>query len=186
MFVTQDTSELAARIQSGAVVAYPTEAVFGLGCDPRNLTAVRKLLALKQRPSDKGLILIAADFAQIRPFLASDISPSDAQTQPDNITWVFPANPATSPLLRGRYTSLAVRITKHPLVRALCSELNGPLVSTSANLTGEPPCYSAQAVIEHFQHHPFAPDAVLDGPTGGQLNPTEIRDAISGTILRHS
>ena len=171
---------------SGGIIAYPTEAVFGLGCDPRNLIAVQRLLDIKRRPVQKGLILIASDFDQLRPFLLPELTPNKLQAEPSNVTWVFPASTNTSELLRGSHQTLAIRVTKHPLVRALCEQLNSPIVSTSANITGEPPCYSAQAVVEQFQHHQLAPDAVLDGPTGGQLNPTEIRDAISGKILRHS
>lgn len=186
MIVSQEIAVIADTIRDGGVIAYPTEAVFGLGCDPRNLTAVQRLLDIKRRPAEKGLILIASNFDQLRPFLAQDFDYSDEQTKPNNITWVFSADQNTSNLLRGSHQTLAVRVTKHPLVKALCEDLDGPIVSTSANITGEPPCYSAQAVVKQFQHHQPAPDAVLDGPTGGQLKPTEIRDAISGKILRHS
>ncbi len=186
MIVSQNINEIATLIQQGGVIAYPTEAVFGLGCDPRNLPAVQRLLDIKHRPAEKGLILIASDFEQLRPFLAQDLQASPEQTQPNNITWVFPADTTVSPLLRGSHTTLAVRVTKHPLVRELCDALNSPIVSTSANITGADPCHSTQSVLDQFKHHQLAPDAILDGPTGGQLNPTEIRDAISGKILRHS
>lgn len=186
MIVTSSIHEVAECVRKGSVIAYPTEAVFGLGCDPENKAAVQKLLDIKHRPMEKGLILIASDFEQVAPFLANNLIVSDAQRQPNNITWVFPASTDTSELLRGKHKTLAIRVTKHPLVRQLCDQLGGPLVSTSANITGEPPCYSAQAVIEQFKNHQPAPDAVLDGPTSGQMNPTEIRDAISGKILRHS
>ena len=186
MMVTQSISEIAGKVSEGGIIAYPTEAVYGLGCDPSNLVAVQRLLDIKCRPSEKGLILIASHFEQLRPFIHQDLKVTQEQIVPNNITWVFPADPNVSPLLRGNHNTLAVRVTKHPLVRELCEKLNSPIVSTSANITGEVPCYSAQAVVEQFQHHQPAPDAVLDGPTGGQLNPTEIRDAISGKTLRHS
>ena len=186
MIVTQSIDEIAKLISTGGVIAYPTEAVFGLGCDPRNLTAVQRLLDIKHRPSEKGLILIASDFEQLRPFLDQEFQVSEEQSKPNNITWVFPANSTISTLVRGNHNTLAVRVTKHPLVRELCEKLNSPIVSTSANITGGQPCHSTQAVLDQFQNHQLAPDAILDGPTGGQLNPTEIRDAISGKILRHS
>jgi len=186
MHLTSSISSIARIVQQGGVIAYPTEAVFGLGCDPANLHAVQQLLAIKKRPIHKGLILIASDFEQVRPYLAHSVSPKPEHTQPNNVTWVFSANAQVSTLLRGDHQSIAIRVTKHPLVRALCDTLNSPLVSTSANITGEAACYTAQAVVEQFQHHSLAPDAILDGPTSGQLNPTEIRDALSGQILRHS
>lgn len=186
MLITQDISLIAQQVITGGVIAYPTEAVFGLGCDPANLHAVQRLLEIKRRPAEKGLILIASHFDQVLPYLADDIHPSAEQMQAGNITWVFPAKAETSTLLRGHHDTLAIRVTRHPLVRALCDQLSSALISTSANLTGEAPCYTAQAVLEQFQQHANQPDAVLDGPTSGQLNPTEIRDAISGTTLRHS
>ena len=186
MIVTQSIDEIANLISTGGVIAYPTEAVFGLGCDPRNLTAVQRLLDIKHRPSEKGLILIASDFEQLKPFLDQTFQVSKEQSKPNNITWVFPAKSTISPLVRGDHKTLAVRVTKHPLVRELCEKLNSPIVSTSANITGGQPCHSTQAVLDQFHNHQLAPDAILDGPTGGQLNPTEIRDAISGKILRHS
>jgi len=186
MLVTREVSAAAEQAKQGGVIAYPTEAVFGLGCLPDNTTALQRLLDIKQRPIEKGLILVAASFEQVRPYLADDIQPTTQQMTPDNITWVYPVADDVSPLLRGHFDSIAVRISKHPLVQALCIELNSPLTSTSANITGEAPCYSAQAVVEQFKDQPFAPDAILDGPTSGQLNPTEIRDAISGKTLRHS
>ena len=186
MLVTREISAVAEQAKQGKVIAYPTEAVFGLGCLPDNKQALQRLLDIKQRPIEKGLILVAANFEQVRPYLAPNIQPTTEQMTPDNITWVFPVADNVSLLLRGRFDSIAIRISKHPLVQALCNSLDSPLTSTSANITGEPPCYSAQAVVEQFQDHPLAPDAVLDGPTSGQLNPTEIRDAISGKTLRHS
>jgi len=186
MLVSSEIAAVCEKIRQGGVVAYPTEAVFGLGCDPNNLSSVEQLLQIKQRSSDKGLILIASDFKQLRPFLSQDINPTIEQMTAAPITWIFQANSSTSPLLTGTHDTLAVRVSQHPLVKALCSTLNHPLTSTSANLSGEPPCKNTSQIIEQFMHHQPALSAVLDGPTGGQLNPTEIRDARSGKILRHS
>lgn len=167
------------------VIAYPTEAVFGVGCDPDSETAVMRLLALKQRPVEKGLILIAADFEQLRPYV-DESALNAAQREsvfsrwPGPVTFVFPAKPDTPAWLTGRFDSLAVRVTAHPLVVALCQRFGKPLVSTSANLTGLPPCRSAIDVREQFgQDFP-----VLEGDTGGRLNPSEIRDALTGDLIR--
>ncbi|MGB5495457.1 MAG: Sua5/YciO/YrdC/YwlC family protein, partial [Sedimenticolaceae bacterium] len=109
----------AARVlRAGGVVAYPTEAVFGLGCDPLNRSAVLRLLAIKQRPMDKGLILIANRLEQLLPFLRP-LDPKVEQrlqeTWPGPVTWLLPAHPAAPRWLRGRHTKLAVRVTAHPL-----------------------------------------------------------------------
>lgn len=184
--VTRDVAVIAAILRRGGIVAYPTEAVFGLGCDPRNETAITKLLQLKQRDPAKGLILIAANAEQLDPWL----QPLDATAQsrvqptwPGPTTWVLPARAEVSPLLRGAHGTLAVRVTAHPVASALCLAFGGALVSTSANIAAEPPARDASTVLAIFG---AALDGVLDGAVGGQLNPTEIRDGHTGSVLRPS
>lgn len=173
------------QLRQQTVIAYPTEAVFGLGCDPDSETAVMQLLAFKQRPVEKGLILIAADYSQLKPYIA-DHALSVAQREkmfsswPGPVTWVLPALPDTPRWLTGRFDTLAVRVSDHPLVQALCQKFGKPLVSTSANLSGQPPCRNVEEVLQQFGAH----FPVLHGETGGRLNPSEIRDVISGDIIR--
>ncbi|YBP36285.1 L-threonylcarbamoyladenylate synthase type 1 TsaC [Klebsiella pneumoniae] len=167
------------------VIAYPTEAVFGVGCDPDSEVAVNRLLALKQRPVEKGLILIAANYAQLKPYIDdSMLTPAQRETifsaWPGPVTFVFPAQPTTPRWLTGRFDSLAVRVTDHPLVIELCEAYGKPLVSTSANLTGQPPCRTTAEV--HAQFGDSFP--VVDGATGGRQNPSEIRDALTGELFR--
>lgn len=167
------------------VIAYPTEAVFGVGCDPDSETAVNRLLVLKQRPVEKGLILIAASFEQLKPYI-DEQALNDAQREavfacwPGPVTFVFPAKPTTPRWLTGRFDSLAVRVTDHPLVVELCKAYGKPLVSTSANLTSLPPCRTTEEVRAQFG------DAfpVVEGETGGRENPSEIRDALTGERFR--
>lgn len=174
----------AARVlRDGGIIAYPTEAVYGLGCDPLNGDAVHRLLALKQRPVEKGLILIANRFEQLAPFIlpvTDAIRARLEQTWPGPATWLLPANPATPTWLRGRHSSIAVRVTAHPLAAALCGAFGAPIVSTSANASGRPPARSA------MQARLRCPgiDLVLSGATGGLRRPTPIRDALSGELLR--
>lgn len=174
----------AARVlRDGGVIAYPTEAVYGLGCDPLNRDAVQRILEIKQRPMSKGLILIASDFDQLRPFvspLTDAIRSRIAVTWPGPVTWVMPAPPSTPVWLRGQHQSLAVRVTAHPLAAALCRAFGGPIVSTSANASGRPPARNA------LQARLRCPgiDLVLNGPTGGAGRPTTIRDAVSGELFR--
>jgi L-threonylcarbamoyladenylate synthase len=175
----------AARVvHAGGLIAYPTEAVYGLGCDPCNERAVRRLLALKRRPMHKGLILIAADFAQLAPFL-QPLAAADrvrlAATWPGPHTWLIPARTDTPRWLRGRYDTLAVRVTAHPLAAALCRACGHPLVSTSANFSRRPPARSALAVRRQLG---TAIDDLLPGPTGGAAQPTEIRDLRTGRRVR--
>jgi len=174
----------AARVlRQGGVIAYPTEAVYGLGCDPLNRHAVHRILAIKQRPEDKGLILIASRFEQLLPFVEP---PDDAlradldASWPGPVTWLLPARPDTPRWLRGRHRSLAVRVTDHRLASALCSAFGGPIVSTSANASGRPP---ARTALQARLRCPGT-DLIVAGPTGGLERPTVIRDAASGRVVR--
>ncbi len=171
-------------LKKGGIIAYPTEAVFGFGCDPDNLSSISRLLSIKKRPANKGLILIASDWEQLQPLL-QPLSDEQMQTVmatwPGPVTWLIPALDSVSPLLKGEHTSLAVRITAHPIARALCQQFNKPLVSTSANYMSEPPCRSAEEVAKLFKNNI---DYIVQGNTDSLPRPTEIRDLLSGQIVR--
>lgn len=170
-------------LRAGGVIAYPTEAVWGLGCDPFNADAVRRVIALKQRDAGKGLIIIAASLAQIEPWLGGlNTAQKDAMlaTWPGPYTWIVPA-PDAPAWLRGDHSGLAVRVSAHAGVQALCSAWGGPLVSTSANRSGEAPLPDAPALRQAFGADL---DYILPGALGGDARPSEIRDAVSGVVLR--
>ncbi len=172
-------------LQQGRIIAYPTESVYGLGCDPYNETAALQLLALKQRPIHKGLILIAADFSQLSPFIA----PNEAMlnrilpTWPAPITWVVPAQPWVPTYIKGQHNSIAIRVSAHPLVQQLCNQFGGAIISTSANISQQKPARSALAVRQHFSVKDVF---VLSGQTSQLLQPTAIYDAESGQCLRRA
>ncbi len=134
-----------AALRAGGVIAYPTEAVYGLGCDPFNAAAVAHLFALKQRPAGQGVLLIAADFAQVERFIGD--APEDAVARaraswPGPHTWVFPRSAATPDWLAGDHAGIALRVTAHTLAAQLCDAFGGALVSTSANRHGAAPARS--------------------------------------------
>jgi L-threonylcarbamoyladenylate synthase len=171
-------------LHQGGIIAYPTESVFGLGCDPLNPHAVHHLLELKKRPASKGLILISDSFARLQPFLApisNERLDIVLRSWPGPVTWVMPARADVPEWLRGRHSGLAVRVTAHPLASALCAAADMPLVSTSANLSRHPPARNAlQARIRCDNQIDF----ILHGATGGLTRPTQIRDALNDRLLR--
>lgn len=175
---------LAARaVKNGGVIAYPTEAVYGLGCSPWDKQAVQKLLRLKRRPANKGLIVVAAHVDQLEPLASFDgiISmPVILATWPGPVTWVLPARKDTPVWLCGGHAGLAVRVSAHPQVRELC-EICGPLVSTSANLANTRPALTSLDVRNYFGNDL---DYILPGKLGLEHGPSEIRHATSGEILR--
>lgn len=171
-------------LKQGGVIAYPTEAVYGLGCDPLNDEAVKRIINLKGREADKGLILIAASYKQLKPFIKQldlDTEKELLDSWPGPVTWVVPSNTSVSSTLRGKYSSLAVRVSDHPLVQQLCNSFNGAIVSTSANPAGKEPARNAKDIKKYFENKL---DYILEGETGGLDKPTEIRDAITKKVIR--
>lgn len=168
----------------GGVIVYPTETVWGLGCDPFSESAVRRLLDIKQRPVEKGLILIAAHLEQLLPYI---VAPSAAQletaaaTWPGPVTWVFDASDAVPAWVRGKHPTVAVRVTSHPVAQALCADYGKPLVSTSANVSGHSPSQNSLLVRRWFTGKA---DLFVPGEAGPYTRPSEIRDARTGAILR--
>ncbi|MHB1375694.1 MAG: L-threonylcarbamoyladenylate synthase, partial [Thauera sp.] len=162
-----------------------TEAVWGLGCDPWDAAAVQRLLELKMRPMEKGLILVAAHIDQF-DFLLDDLPERWldrlAGTWPGPNTWLVPHRERLPEWITGQHDSVALRVSDHPLVARLCA-LTGPLVSTSANPAGRPAARSRLRVEQYF---PAQLDAVLNGPLGGRRNPSTIRDVRSGEVIRAS
>lgn len=175
----------AARILAGGgVVAYPTEAVFGLGCDPSNAEAVARLLAIKRRPQDKGVILIAADSDQLAPFVTLDdpaVRTRIGASWPGPVTWLIPTRADTPRWLTGAHDTLAVRVTAHPVAAALCRLFQGPVVSTSANRSGRQPARTAAGTRLALGTEI---DDVVPGRCGDRRKPTEIRDARDGAVVR--
>lgn len=171
-------------LQEQAVVAYPTESVWGLGCDPWSKPAVEKILQLKNRNVDKGLILIADCEERFEPFLSSlgedDLRRLREPTAKPT-TWLVPNNGIAPLWISGGHDTLALRITGHPIAAALCALIGGPLVSTSANPQGMPAAISALEVENYFGR---AVDYQTPGQVGASAKPSEIRHLISGELIR--
>ena len=170
-------------VKNGGVLAYPTEAVYGLGCSPYCSSAVMKILSLKRRDIVKGMILVGSDISQFDLLVDIDGLPRKDEilaNWPGPVTWILPAKTGVPYWLRGNNQGLAVRISNHPDVRQLCKKA-GILVSTSANPSGCRPAREARRVRAYFGD---ALDYILPGSVGQLAAPTEIRDAVSGKILR--
>lgn len=173
---------LRAHLKQGGLIAYPTESCYGLGCDPLNPRAVRKLVRLKGRPVHRGLILIADRFERFRPLVhplsADDLSRVMA-TWPGPVSWILPAR-RRAPWLRGDKPGLAVRVTAHPPAARLCRDLGAAVVSTSANKSGGHPVKTARECLKIFGAQVW----VLGGRIGDRKRPSTLIDLLSGKILR--
>lgn len=170
-------------LNQGGIIAYPTEAVFGLGCIPEDVFSVARILSLKGRSVSKGLILVAASPEQLEPYVDypdNELRQKVSASWPGAVTWVLPATAIVPGWITGYKDKVAVRVSAHPVVQALCKEA-GVIVSTSANPARKIPATNAFRVRSYFGNEI---DYILSGNTGGKELPTEIRDAISGNVLR--
>jgi len=174
----------AAHIARGQLIAYPTEAVYGIGCDPQNLSALKAVLDLKARDKSKGFIIVAANFAQLSPYIQP---PTNIEKQrlddawPGPVTFVVRANPQLPSILTGGRDTLAVRVSSHPVVKELCTACGHALISTSANLSNKPALTSATLVWNEFG---TLLAGVVDGSLGNLASATPIFSLASGEQLR--
>ncbi|WWO98763.1 MAG: Sua5/YciO/YrdC/YwlC family protein [Candidatus Dasytiphilus stammeri] len=177
--------EFTKKLLQDDIIAYPTESVFALGCNPESKAAVMQLLSLKNRSIEKGFILVAADYEQIKSYIDDDqLSKKQrniVSSQSRPITWLLPAHITTPYWLTGKFPSLAVRISQHPSIQQLCRAFNKPLISTSANLTGSIPCRTIKEIIAKFGDGLM----IYPGHLGKLECHTEIRDLLSGKVIRY-
>ena len=166
------------------MIAYATETVYGLGCDPLNGHAVERLLELKQRPREKGLILIGADLEQLLPYI--DVGDAALQKKitaaaERPTTWICPPRAELPRWLTGRHRSIAVRITTSPIAQQLCRRYGNALISTSANPSGLAPARDVLTVRRYFDARL---DYILNGRCDPRAKPSRIVDLISGKVVR--
>lgn len=187
--ITTSVTEAAECLKQGHVLAYPTEAVWGLGCDPYNQQAFLEILRLKQRPIEKGVILLAANLTQVESLLTNLDDKIRAQvieswTHQDPTqratTWLLPATKEIPTWIKGNHPKVAVRVTNHPLCVALCSAFDRFIVSTSANPAGLEPARSLQDAMQYF-HQDLN---YLNGDLGLSCEPSRILDAETGAVIR--
>ena len=191
--ITTSVAEAAQLLKQGDVLAYPTEAVWGLGCDPFNEQAFLKILQLKQRPIEKGVILLASQLSQVMPLL-QHLSPTRQQEiiqSWENRSIFERATPGLLPAdehiptwIKGHHPQVAVRVTNHPLCVALCNTFNGFIVSTSANPAGFEPARNLQQASQYFSSNPMTDLHYLNGDLGASQQPSQILDAVTGQIIR--
>ena len=181
-------NDAAKWLRRGGIIAYPTEAVYGLGCDPFNYNTVAQLSTIKKRSMKKGFILIASEWKQVE-LLTEPIDPRTLarvfETWPGPLTWTFPISKKAPDWVIGQHPTIAIRITAHPLAKLLCQRFGGPLISTSANQKGNTPIRDIKILRMIFGKKIRK---ILEDPSDSSLlskRPTQIRDVITGKILRH-
>lgn len=182
MKIINHSDEALNYLSQGKIIAYPTEAVYGLGCDPFNQQAVLHLLTLKERDVRKGLILLINHWSQLPPLietLPDHLMEKVRASWPGPVTWVFPKAKSIPAWISGCFSSVAIRMSAHPIAQQLCYQ--GPIISTSANRSGCEPAIDEQSLRAQFS---TGIDAFMSGALGGAPQPSEIFDVLSGARLR--
>uniref|UniRef100_UPI003F582820 Sua5/YciO/YrdC/YwlC family protein n=1 Tax=Vibrio cholerae TaxID=666 RepID=UPI003F582820 len=185
MALVENLQQAVDALRKGCVIAYPTEGVFGLGV----IRITKPLCCAYWQSSSvrgKGGILIAASYAQLRPYVDETQLTAEQLTQvlaswPAPLTWVMPASGDTPSWIHGQFDTVAVRVSDHPVVQKLCLAFGKPLTSTSANLSGQRACVTRQEVMVQLGNQIAV---VVEGKTSGRHGPSEIRDARSLQVLR--
>lgn len=202
--ITDSVIEAAHWLQQGQLLAYPTESVWGIGCDAYDKAAVQHILTIKQRPQAKGMIVITDSAERLMPLLdALDesqrqqiINSWQTDNAKDNLqdkqahTWLLPIPKTLAHIIpswiTGQHQTVAVRVIAHPIIAQLCQKLVsahnpfGMLVSTSCNLSGDPPAMNLSEAYDYFGER----IKYLQGETLGYTLPSQIRDATTGLIIR--
>jgi L-threonylcarbamoyladenylate synthase len=181
MATSQHIKKAARILLDGGVIAYPTEGVYGLGCIPEDAAAVARILEIKNRDADMGLVLIVSDIEQLEDWIEVPEGATLDSSADKPVTWIVPATDEAPYWIRGRHESIAVRQTKHPVARALCEATDSALVSTSANVSGRQPVHNVHQLRRQFGE---LVDYIVPGKLGSAGGASEIRDVATGKILR--
>ncbi|RDH82835.1 MAG: threonylcarbamoyl-AMP synthase [endosymbiont of Galathealinum brachiosum] len=182
MSSTSQIQQAARIILDGGIISYPTESVFGLGCDPLNEKAVHRILKLKNRSVNKGLIIVAGDLKQLSPYI--EISENEKQkilNEKPVTTWLVNKSSLTPNWVSGKHKKVAVRISKYPLIINLCQLINQPLISTSANPAEAEPATTSQQSEDYFFNNI---DLYIDDQSERTGQPSQIKDITTDTIIR--
>jgi L-threonylcarbamoyladenylate synthase len=166
-------------LRRGGVIAYPTETTYGLGCDPRNAKAVARIYHIKGREKNKPFLLVAADVKQAKR-VADFGTPGQASVLritrkywPGPLTLVLPARCGLAKAIAPR-GEVAIRVSSAEFVRAVCRAYGFPIVSTSANRSGEPDARSGLAILKMFSSASLQPDLLLDSGSLPRRKPSTV------------
>ncbi|MCP4471681.1 MAG: L-threonylcarbamoyladenylate synthase [Gammaproteobacteria bacterium] len=178
-------NRLANAISAGAVIGYPTDTVWGLGCDPLNLASIARILQIKNRRPDKGLILLSSRLEYCSPYIDIDGAQRESLLSPcaRPTTWLVSASKQCPWWICGIHSTAAIRICDHPLLQVICDQLKAPLVSTSANRADRATVRNALQLRRHFGGEV---DCIVTGFSAGSGKPSKIKSLAGGTILRSS
>ena len=180
---TIDSYTASNLLHDGEIIIYPTESIYGIGCDPWNESSVNKIYEIKNRPSNKPMIIVGSDIAHLEKLVdVRSLNRSVIDSWPGHSTWLIPSNKSCPPWLKDAITAkVAIRISEHETVKKLCIDFGKPLISTSANLSEVLPSKDKAEIEKIFSS---SIEYIVEGSLGGSESPSIIRDMLTGEIVR--
>jgi len=170
-------------LKSGGIIAYPTEAVYGIGCDPYNKDSVKKITQIKKRESRKSYILVASELSQLSNLInINSLSEEVLNSWPGHNTWLIkPKKNIPSWLMDNENGLIAIRVSSHPEIVELCQFFKNPIISTSANISGNKILKNHHDVEKIFGSYL---DYLVLGNVGEHPEPSIIKDMKTGKVIR--
>lgn len=172
-------------LKNQEIILYPTEGVYGIGADARNEELARAICEIKGRPFTKGLIVLTDSLERLQDWIMPLSNEQQEMMKTLDFgfhhTWLLPRTDLCPDILSGDSPDLAVRLTIHPVARALCEGLQSPLISTSANVQGEPAILQLEDAL---QFSSSKVKGVVAGDLGGIPQATKIQHIVTGKIYR--
>ena len=168
-------------LKDGGIIIYPTEGIYGIGCDAFNQNSVNKVVTIKGRSAGKSFIVICSDVIQLNTIIDQNYMSCQELLAKDFITWIVPAHEKCPPWLSMKNT-VAVRITNHPVIDNLCKGLNGPIISTSANYSDHSYINDINKIEVLFDKKV---DYIVEGKLGGEVKSSTIKDIVTKEVLRN-
>ncbi len=181
MITHKSASEAISILKNGGLIIYPTEGVYGLGCDALNEKSVKEVFKIKFRSHEKSFITICSDISQLDGLIHSDYMTDKKITKFDFTTWIIPIDDSC-PCWLSKDDNIAVRISNHPVVKDLCNGLGKPLISTSANISNQEYENNLNHISKLFDKKV---ECIVEGKLGGKNTPSKIIDIVTGSVLRN-
>ena len=173
-------------LKRGLVIAYPTDTVYGLGCDARSTEAIKRINKIKSEKGSKPLLILISDFKMLKKYCFVNSMQMEylKDVWPGPVTVVLKRRPNLPPELTGGLNSLAVRLPDNDFLTKIISEVDFPIVSTSLNKKGEKPLVNPQNLEKHFK---YLPDLLIDAGECKRTKPSrlvDIRDINDIRVIR--
>lgn len=150
----EDLNEALECLRKGGIILYPTDTIWGIGCDARNSDAVKRIYKLKKREDSKSMLVLTNNEAGLEKITEEipDITWELLNAVDNPLTIIYDNAHGVAPELIAEDGSLGIRITKERFSNELCKRLRGPLVSTSANISGEKSPSSFKEITEEIKN----------------------------------